>query len=345
MCYSDYQAYKRLKRIVLILQFTIPLTIIAFVALYTFLPQSYPYKKPELIAITRGDSLGEVIHKLYNKKLINNPYLFYFIGFISGYSRYIEAGTYYISANESPASIYYKFVNGKVATAKVTIPPGLNIFQIAGILAKNRITGSRAFLTECFNKKFLLSLKIDKKTAEGFLYPNTYIFKIHSNPQNIIKEMLNEFNLKTKNLKLNYNDLIIASIIIKEADGNRKNSMRLISSVIHNRLNINMHIDVDSTSIYAQNLSIYKKSTQTGGVFKIKSNMKRAYLKIKSPYNTYLNYGLPPTPIANSDIRAIKAAIDPAKTRYLYYISTKSGKIIFAKTLNKQNENIGRYFK
>ena len=73
--------------------------------------------------------------------------------------------------------------------------------------------------------------------------------------------------------------------------------------------------------------------------------MKRAYLKIKSPYNTYLNYGLPPTPIANSDIRAIKAAIDPAKTRYLYYISTKSGKIIFAKTLNKQNENIGRYFK
>ncbi len=346
MCYFvDYKTRKWLKRIALILKFFIPLSIIAYLALYTFFPQSYHYKKPELVTITRGDSLKEVTYKLYNKKLINNPYLFYFIGFISGYSRYIEAGTYYVSANESLASIYHEFVNGRVATAKITIPPGSNIFQIAKILAKNKITGDQSFLTECFDKKFLLSLKIDKKNAEGFLYPNTYIFKIHSNPKNIIEKMVNEFNLKTKNLKIDYNDLIIASMIIKEADGNHKNSMRLISSVIHNRLKINMPLDIDSTSIYGKNLLSYKKYIKKKDKFQIDFNMNPAYLKIKSPYNTYLNYGLPPTAIANPNIRAIKAAVDPAKTQYLYYISTKLGKTIFAKTLKKQNENIGRYLK
>ena len=174
MCYFvGYPAHKRFKKIALILEFIIPLTIIAFIASYAFLPQSYRYKKPELITITRGNSLKEITYKLYDKKLINNPYLFYFIGFISGYSRYIEAGTYYVSASESPASIYHKFVNGNVASAKITIPPGLNIFQIAEILAKKKITGRKRFLKECFDKRFLLSLKINKKTAEGFLYPDT----------------------------------------------------------------------------------------------------------------------------------------------------------------------------
>ena len=344
MCYFNYPAHKRFKKIALILEFIIPLTIIAFIASYAFLPQSYRYRKPELITITRGNSLKEITYKLYDKKLINNPYLFYFMGFISGYSRYIEAGTYYVSASESPASIYHKFVNGDVASAKVTIPPGLNIFQIAEILAKKKITGQKQFLKECFDKRFLLSLKIDEKSAEGFLYPDTYIFKIHSNPQNIIKEMLNEFNLKTKNLKLNYDDLIIASMIIKEANGNYKNGMRLISSVIHNRLKINMPLDIDSTSIYGKNLLSYKKYKKEDK-FKIDLNMNLSYLKIKSPYNTYLNYGLPPTPIANPNIRAIKAAIDPAKTRYLYYMSTKSGKTIFAETLINQNENINKYLR
>lgn len=346
MCYFvEHHTYKKIRNITLILKFVIPIAIIAYLLLFTFAPQSYRYKKPELITIVRGNSLKEITHKLYNKKLINNPYIFYFIGFISGYSRYIEAGTYYVSLNQSPASIYYEFVNGKVATANVTIPPGFNIFQIAEILSKKKITGKKLFLEKCFDGKFLLSLKINKKSPEGFLYPDTYIFKIYSNPKDIIKEMVNEFKLKTRDLKINYKDLILASIIIKEADENYKNSMRLISSVIHNRLKINMPLDIDSTSIYAQNLLMYKKYIKTGDKFKIKFHMNPDYLKTKSPYNTYLTYGLPPTPIANPNIAAIKAAVDPVKTKYLYYISAKSGKTIFARTLNRQNKNISRYLK
>ncbi len=347
MCYFNYKTYKHLQRFFFVVKLIIPLSIIAVVVLYAFLPQSYQYKKPELMKIARGNSLKEITFKLYDKNLIKNPYLFYFIGFITGYSRYIETGTYYVSIDESPASIYRKFVNGRVATAKIVIPPGLSIFRIAEILAKNKITSERQFLAECFDQKFLLSIKIDKKSVEGFLYPDTYMFKVDSNPKNIIEEMVNEFDLKTKNLKLTYNNLVIASMIIKEANGNYKDGMKLISSVIHNRLRINMPLDIDSTSIYARNLLVYKKylPMMYKSRYKFKFAMNPAYLKSKSPYNTYLNYGLPLTPIANPNIVAIKAAIHPAKTRYFYYIATKSGRTIFAQTLREQNKNISKYLK
>ncbi|MHB8232936.1 MAG: endolytic transglycosylase MltG [bacterium] len=346
MCYFNYALYKRVKKITFIAKIIIPVIIIGYLFLYAFAPQSYISKKPKLITIVKGEPLKKIAYKLYSKKVINNPYLFYFIGFITGYSRYIQAGTYYVSISQSPASIYHELVNGRVATASVTISPGLNIFRIAGILYKDKIiTSKKTFLKKCYDRKFLLSLKIDKTSIEGFLYPDTYIFKINSNPAGIIKEMVKEFNFKTKNLKINYNDLIIASMIIKEADENHKNSMSLISSVIHNRLKINMPLDIDSTSIYSQNLLAYKNYIKAGGKFKPDFNMKSAYLKIKSPYNTYLNYGLPPTPIANPDRGAIIAALNPAKTRYLYYISTKSGKTIFAHNLSGQIKHIDKYIK
>jgi len=345
MCYFDYRLYKRVKKILFILKIAIPALIIGYLFLYAFTPQSFVYKKPKLITISKGSPLKEIAYKLYDKKLVNNPYLFYFIGFISGYSRYIQAGTYYVSINQSPASIYHEFVNGRVAKAKVVIPPGSNIFDIAQIVSKDRITAKKLFLKKCFDRKFLLSIKIDAKSAEGFLYPDTYVFKINSKPQNIIKRMVDEFFIKTKNLKPSYKDLIIASLIIKEADENDKNSTLLISSVIHNRLKINMPLDIDSSSIYALNIIMYKNFLKTGGRYKPVFHMKKIYLKAKSPYNTYINYGLPPTPIANPDRKAIKAAMHPAKTRYLYYISTKKGETVFSDSLAGQIKNIDKYLK
>jgi UPF0755 protein len=345
MCYFDYRLYKRVKKITFILEIAIPAVIIGYLFLYAFTPQSFTYKKPQLITISKGSSLKEIVYKLYAQKLVNSPYLFYFIGFISGYSRYIQAGTYYVSINRSPASIYYEFVNGRVARAKVVIPPGLNIFDIAQVLSKDKITAKKLFLKKCFDRKFLLSIKIDAKNAEGFLYPDTYVFKINSKPQNIIKRMAGEFFIKTKNMKPTYKDLIIASLIIKEADENDKNSTGFISSVIHNRLRINMPLDIDSSSIYALNLTMYKNYLKTGYRYKPVFHMKQIYLKVKSPYNTYMNYGLPPTPIANPDIKAIKAAMHPAKTKYLYYISTKKGETIFSDSLAGQVKNIDKYLK
>ncbi len=345
MCYFDYTLYKRVKKITFILKILIPIIIIGYIFLYAFTPQSFISSKPKIIVVNKGSSLKEIVYKLYNKKVINNPYLFYFIGFISGYSRYIQEGTYYISINESPAEIYHELVNGRVATAEVSIPPGLNIFEIAEILSKNHITDKKLFLKKCYDKKFLLSIKVDAPSAEGFLYPDTYIFKINSNPKDVIKDMVNNFYSKTKKINPDYKDLIIASLIIKEADEKRKNSVSFISSVIHNRLKINMPLDIDSTSIYAMNVIMYKNYLRDGNAYKVILHMKPQYLKMKSPYNTYLNYGLPPTPIANPDLVSIEAAIHPPKTKYLYYIATKNGKTLFSDNLSGQIKNIDKYLK
>ena len=345
MCYFDYTLYKRVKKITFILKILIPIIIIGYIFLYAFTPQSFISSKPKIIVVNKGSSLKEIVYKLYNKKVINNPYLFYFIGFISGYSRYIQEGTYYISINESPAEIYHEFVNGRVATSKVSIAPGLNIFEIAEILSKNHITNKKLFLKKCYDKKFLLSIKVDAPSAEGFLYPDTYIFKINSNPEDIIKDMVNNFYSKTKKIKPDYKELIIASLIIKEADEKLKNSVSFISSVIHNRLKINMPLDIDSTSIYAMNVIMYKNYLRNGNAYKVILHMKPQYLKMKSPYNTYLNYGLPPTPIADPDLESIESAMHPAKTKYLYYISTKTGKTVFSDNLSGQIKHIDKYLK
>ncbi len=371
MCYFNYQLPKNVKKIISALKYLIPLLIIIYLAAYAFLPQSFKYnKKHILFKIKKGDSLETIAYKLYKKKAIGNFYLFYFIGFISGYSRYIEAGDYYLSPSESPAALYYKFVNGNIATARVTIPPGTNIFQMAKILNKNHIVKEKAFIKTCFNKDFLLSIGVNKKSIEGFLYPNTYIFKIDSRPKSIIKEMYNGFKSKTAALNLKYKDIIIASLIIKEAHGEK--DMRTVSAVFKNRLKINMALDSDPTAIYGKDLTLYDKyfngtnnrnkyiknnnsqnnkdnEKQSAGrdsrwrTYKFPDSMKPSYLKIKSPYNTYLNAGLPPTPISNPNLQAINAALHPKKTVYLYFISTKNGKILFARTIKKQTYNINHY--
>jgi UPF0755 protein len=374
MCYFNYQTSKKINKIKKNSIYFVPILLILYLLFYAFTPQSYIKKQTALFRIKKGYSLKTVSFKLYKKHIVSNPYLFYFIGFITGYSRYIESGTYYVSMNESPASIYYKFVNGRIATAKITVVPGMNIFQIAMLLNKKHIVNEIKFIKASFNENILLSIGIDKKSAEGYLYPNTYIFKINSKPKNILRKMFNEFKLKTKNLKISYKNLIIASLIIKETNGGK--DMKTVSSVFHNRLDINMPLESDPTNIYAEDLNIFKNyekryekhlaqylnkkelnhnkknnkyskktNKRTTGFIKFISHMNVKYINKKSPYNTYLNYGLPPAPIANPNIAAIMAAINPLKTNYLYFIATKKGKTIFAKSLNIQNNNINRYLK
>lgn len=358
MCYLNYRAFTKIKKAAFILEITIPVLIISFLLFYAFSPQSYVVNSTALITVNKGDSLKNITFKLYRKKAVKNPYLFYFIGFISGYSRYIEAGTYFVSSGQSPASIYHELVNGNIATVRVTIPPGLNMFQVSRLLANKNIVKQKDFLKECLDKKFLLSLSIDKGTVEGYLYPDTYSFKVHSSARVVIEKMVYEFNSRIRKLEknypglkskngLSYKSLIVASMITKEANGNIPGDMKMVSSVIHNRLKKKMPLDIDSTSIYAVNLNYYKEMVKAKrpSNLNLAETMKVSYLKFKSPYNTYMNYGLPPAPIANPGIKAIVAALRPAASDYLYYISTRNGRVIFAKTLAAQNNNIRKFMK
>ena len=138
----------------------------------------------------------------------------------------------------------------------------------------------------------------------------------------------------SKNM-LSKNDIvIIASLIEREARFSEDRP--LISSVLHNRLSIGMKLDIDATVQYALGYHEDKKNWW-------KKGLTLKDLEINSPFNTYTNPGLPPKPIANPGLASLQAALDPANTEYLYYISDKTGHNHYAKTLLEHNANIKRY--
>jgi UPF0755 protein len=150
--------------------------------------------------------------------------------------------------------------------------------------------------------------------------------------------MRNNFNTKVESIGLdpqsNLNEIvIIASLIEREAITD--NEKFIISSVIDNRLNAGMGLDIDATLQYI-------KGKSNGSWWTVPTGEER---QINSPYNTYRNAGLPPGPISNPGIVAIEAAMNPSKSPYFFYIHDREGNIYFAENLNEHNENVNRYLK
>lgn len=235
----------------------------------------------------------------------------------------------------------HKKVN-KVSTVKVTIPEGYSNEQIGQALQKAGLVTEKDFINQVENWTdndywFLQGLPNDKHKLDGFLYPATYTFPKNASSKTIINEMLQAFEIHmepNKNYitdnKLNVrNVVIIASLIEKEAakDVDRPK----IASVIYNRLNKNMPLQIDATIEY---------------IVGHKDKLYNKDLAVQSPYNTYLNKGLPPSPICNPGTKSIDAAIHPAKTDYLYYVlNSKTDEHVFSKTYAEQIKNQALYMK
>lgn len=165
----------------------------------------------------------------------------------------------------------------------------------------------------------------DWKQDEGEYFPDTYLIPQDMKLEDIRQLMLKTFAEKAGNVSRD--DLILASLVEREAQ--KEVDRPIIAGVFKNRLDAGMALDVDATIQYA--LGFWKK------------DLTLVDLKIKSPYNTYLNPGLPPGPICNPGLSSIKAAQNPAQTDYLFYISDKSGNIHYSKTLSEHNANVAKY--
>lgn len=165
----------------------------------------------------------------------------------------------------------------------------------------------------------------DWKKDEGKYFPETYLIPKQMELEDIRQLMLKTFNQKVP--KVTKEQLIVASIVEREAKTEKDRP--LVASVIYNRLTTGMALDIDATVQYA--LGSWKK------------DLTLEDLKIKSPYNTYINVGLPPAPISNPGLASIQAAITPAKTDYLFYLTDKAGLTHFSKTLEEHNANVAKY--
>jgi len=289
---------------------------------------------PEQFTVPRGATMQSISDTLKAQGFIRNSLAFHIYFHIFENKKTIAPGGYYISKSESAVTIAHTLISPP-AMKWVTIPEGLRKEEIAGIFtsALNWSSSTEA--------EFLADTNTNPSYIEGVYFPDTYLIPTNDTPEQVATELVGEFNEKfapyaqeavNKDIKWT-TALTLASIIQREAAGTA--DMPLISGILWNRLLQNMALDVDSTVQYARG------DTPTGWWAPITSVDKQ----IDSPFNTYLNAGLPPHPISNPGIAAINAALNPATTTCLYYLHDSNRVIHCADTLDQQENNIVKYLK
>jgi len=281
------------------------------------------------VVVQADDSFARVIADLKGQGVVNDDYLFRQLSIITGADRNLTPGRYDFSGRMSLKSVLQKFIDRNVATVKVTIPEGLNARQIAGVLNRAGLVDSAEFVGFAYDTVFA-RIKYNLQSMEGYLFPETYKFWYGINAEMIIDVLHRQFRNLAEDVitagvdgGLSAKEIItIASII--EAEAQSSDEMPVISSVYHNRLRRGMLLQADPTVIYA--------------IGSLDRPLWYEDLDYESPYNTYKYKGLPPGPINNPGLEAIKAAITPAETDYLYFVANGAGRHIFSRTLEEHNQ-------
>lgn len=290
----------------------------------------------KIVVISPGQNLSTTADYLNNTGIIKNPVKFRLLARIKGCDKKIKAGEYLLSSSMPPIQILKTMVGGKVRLYKITIPEGYNLKQIASIIAKARPGTEEEFLRTATDSCFACKHGINAETFEGYLFPDTYHFPKDMTPEKIIDAMVKRFRSvfnrkwekRAKDLNLSIHQVVtLASIIEKETGVSLERPV--ISSVFHNRLKKRMRLESDPTVIY--------------GLKNFDGNITRKHLATKTPYNTYRIKGLPPGPIANPGIKAIEAALYPADTNFLYFVSKRDMTHKFSTNIKDHNKAVRKY--
>ena len=269
-----------------------------------------------IVKIEKGWGSSEVAQKLKDEGLINNKWMFILYVWTKGYNSHLQAGEYLLNPKMSMLKIAKTIAQGEVNPnwVKITIPEGWTNKQIEERLIKNEVIGS--------DDKLPIEL-------QGYLFPDTYYFYKNSGINIVIKKMQENFNKKVgKDTK--YDILKMASILEKEVISDEDRA--IVSGIFWKRIKNSYPLQSCATIAYI--------------LGKEKLQYSYADTRVKSPYNTYLNIGLPPTPINNPGLSAIKAALNPKQTDYNFFLTDPAtGKTIFSKTIEEHNANKVKYLK
>lgn len=289
----------------------------------------------QVFEIKPGMSLKKVSGELSRQGLIRNQIAFQAIALIQKKQKLIMVGEYNVSPSMLPTEILQQITSGKTVLYPVTIPEGYRIIEIANMLESNGLANKEKFLKKTKDSRLLKG--IANNSLEGYLFPETYYFGKYTEEKTIVKKMVDtfkqralkqEFLNRAREIGFSFHEIItLASLIEKETgkDSERKQ----ISSVFHNRLKRDMLLQTDPTVIYA--------------LENFDGNIKKRDLKIDSPYNTYRYKGLPPGPISSPGLKSIIAALYPANTPNLYFVSRQDGSHQFSSNLNEHNQAVRKY--
>lgn len=251
----------------------------------------------------------------------------------------LKAGEYSFDRPLRPADVYLKLVRGDVHLYGVTIPEGSDRFDMARIVGRELGIDSQSFLRATEDGTAIHDLDPSAKTLEGYLFPETYLFPRRVTAEQVVAAMLAQFRriLATRippevrpSQEAMREAITLASLVEKEtpADGERP----VVAGIFKKRLKIGVPLQCDPTVIYAARLA----GRPIGPI-------KQSDLNLDSPYNTYRHAGLPPGPIASPGEAAIRAALQPAETDYLYFVSDDRGGHLFSRTLAEHNRKVARY--
>ncbi len=291
-------------------------------------PMAYGAKQKQVIDIDYGSSLRQIGTLLQKRGLIRNQAVFELYIRLHQREKKIKAGSYELSSGMSVTQIAAEIERGTSLQVKVTIPEGFTNQEILNLLVAKGLVDKIQFLDKLNDRQFIQSIigeEYDVNWPEGYLFPDTYFFDKEADETEIITIMLRRFkevfakNFKAVSGQKVKETLILASIIEKEA---RKAEERpIIAGVFINRLQRDFPLQSCATIEYAL------------GVHKERLTFKD--LEVESPYNTYRHQGLPPTPISNPGLASIRAAFNPAKVKFLYFVAKPDGTHIFSNTFEQ----------
>ncbi|HSF67927.1 MAG TPA: endolytic transglycosylase MltG [Nitrospiraceae bacterium] len=298
--------------------------------------QEHPPSK--VVVIPDGSTFQQVAELLERENLIKSSSVFVYFGKSQSADRKVHAGEYELNPGMTPAEILAKLLNGQVLLHSVTIPEGLTFAQIAEVISQPGLTDREEFLRLAKDREFIASLNIKAETLEGYLYPDTYKFPRGVKAREVLTAMVEQLReeigpdllARMQELKMTMHEVLtLASVIEKETGSGDERPE--ISAVFHNRLKKRIPLQSDPTVIY--------------GLPAFDGNLHKKDLSSPSPYNTYRVQGLPPGPIANPGIEAIRAALYPSDSRSLYFVSRNDGTHQFSATLIEHNRAVEKYQK
>ena len=282
-----------------------------------------------------GWSTRHIAEALQREGVIRSSAAFLMLQYAEGLKT-LKAGEYKFEDPASALDVWRRLVRGDVYARTVVVPEGYNIYDIAAVVEQAGLGSAADFITVAKGDTFLVrELDPDAKTLEGYLFPDTYQFTRIDSAHDIAAAMVRRFRQEAQRIGLLGNPdlhrvVTMASIVEKETAVPEERP--LVAGVYYNRLTKNMMLAADPSVIYAALLAGRYRGT-----------IYQSDLQFDSPFNTYKYGGLPPGPIANPGVASLEAALHPAQSHFLYFVSDNNGHHRFARSPEEHARNVAAY--
>src|SRR6266568_1591106 len=291
---------------------------------------------PRIVEVPPHLGLLGIARRLDEAGVIRSPFGFALLALVQGRARSLKAGEYEVPQGSNTFAVLSLLEGGKVLKHTVLLREGSTLAELAHAVESEGLATAADVIRVGQDPLFLRTLEIPASSVEGYLFPDSYQFVKGATPEEILERMVTRMRTQLSPALLKAAEergfnahqlLTLASIIEREAVV--PSELPLISAVFWNRLKVDMPLQADPTVQYA-----------TG---KGRQALTRDDLIVDHPYNTYRRPGLPPGPIANPGLLAIRAAVNPARVNYLYFVAMDERRHQFSQSLNDHNEAVARY--